>query len=140
VEIHQKAEGGVQKTHVTQQLSYMDWQDLLYGLGFDDEAAIDVEIQAQWLFECQIFIGDRDNEFTNRWNFAECKFMHQASLVDAFQQSGTLVPVNFDRSSDDLRRPSVCAIEIRMHAELPDLSGLPVPGGCFSSRKAVSED
>ncbi len=126
MKIEQQADGSVDESHVAEQLSDVNRENSLHGLGFDDEAMVDEEVESQRFFKGQVLVDDRNGKFLNGWNPTEAKLMPETASVNTLEQPGPLMAVHLDRCPDDVRCPSIRAVETYMSAHLPVLPDLPV--------------
>ena len=136
MKIDQQPERCIDESHVAEQLSDVNRKNPLHRLGFDDEAMVDVEVESERFFKGQVLVDDRNGKFLNGWNPTEAELMPETASVNTLEQPGALMAVNLDGSSDDVRCPSIRAVEIHMPAHLPVLPDLPVHGLKALNRKA----
>ena len=115
VKVDKQSDGRIEQLHVAEELGDMDREDFFHRLGLDDEAPVYIEIQAERLLEREVLVANRHDEFTNGRYLTERELMHETSLVDAFDEPGTLVAMNFNRTADHVRRPTISAFEIWVH-------------------------
>lgn len=101
VKVDEEADGNIEELHVAQELRFVDGQDLLDGLGFDEDAAFNEEVESEgFLTRCPLVV-DRDGFLRRAGEVSEFHFPHQAPLVDRLEESGTLVTMYLDGPADD---------------------------------------
>ena len=64
VEIDQQTQRFVQEFHVAEQLSLVDWKDLLDCLKLNNQTIANQDVQTEWLLKNEAFVFDRNDQFT----------------------------------------------------------------------------
>jgi len=101
VEIDQKPDRNIQEFHIAQELCFVDWQDCLHRLPFDQNAALDENIEAQSLVARKALVSDCNQPLIFSREFSELKLAQKTPLVNGFDQAGSLVLVNFNCRAND---------------------------------------
>ena len=104
VEVDKQSKRNIEKFHIAQQLSLVDWEDLFHRFDFYEHAIFDKNIKFERIFSREILVPHRDNFLAARFATAQFEFFDEAPLVDRLQQPGPLIAMDFDGSTDDAFR------------------------------------
>ena len=74
----------------------MDRQNLLHTFKLQQQAGLDQNIEPERFIKQQAFVFDLNHPLVNSSDLAQFKFAHQTSLVNAFDQTRSFEPVNFN--------------------------------------------
>ena len=100
MEVDQEADGDVEQFHVAEQLGLVDRQYILDRLQFEQQAAFDQNVKAERLFEDKTLVFDFDNALVDSSQLLEAQFAEEALLINAFDQTWSLDPMNLNRRTD----------------------------------------
>jgi len=100
VEIDDQAEWNVEQLHVAEQLRLVDGDDALDGFHLDQEASLDEKVVSEFLLFGKAFIRNDYSSLRFTGETAELKFLRQAPFINRFDQSRSLVAMDFNRRSD----------------------------------------
>src|SRR5436853_946778 len=96
MEINDKTERNVEQLHVTQKLGFMDGQDFLNCLQFEQQTTFDEHVKSQGLLEHEAFIFDPDDTLVDGSHISQAQLAHQTLLVNTFDESGPFQSVDFN--------------------------------------------
>ena len=101
VEVDDQAQRNVKQFHVAQQLRLVNRHDVLNGFDFHLEAAIDEDIELENFVENQVLVANLHLALIDCRYAAQAKFVQQATLVNALEESWPQRLVNYNRRADD---------------------------------------
>src|SRR6266498_5033691 len=90
MEIDEKANRNVQQFHVAEQLGFMNRQDFLDRLQFEQQAILDQNVKAQRLLEDESLVFDFDDALIDRCHLTKAQFAQEALFINAFNKAWPL--------------------------------------------------
>ena len=120
VEVDKKAELFFGEFHVGEDLRGMDLDVFLNGLGFDDDAIFNEQVDAECAGESDAVIFDRDGDFPLDFQAAFFELMGRTDLVDALQQTRPERRMHLESAVNDDRTDAVQFCGNRIHIPLPN--------------------
>ena len=100
MKIDQKANRNVEQFHIAQQLGFMDGQDFVNALQFEQQAVLDENVKAQGFLENQSFVFDFDDPLIDGRDLAQAQFLDQTFFINALDETGSFEPVNLNGRTD----------------------------------------
>lgn len=101
VKVNHEPERDVQESHVAEQSCLMDRNHIFHSLCFDEQAALDQNVEPQRLFAGETLVLDNGKPLTDARYAAELQFLDQTPFVDRFNQAGSFLAMHLNRRADD---------------------------------------
>ncbi len=101
VEVNQETHVAGGESQVSEQLGHMEWQYLLDGLQFDDDAVFDEKIDSVAAFKLSVTVDDWQPDLVLELQTGEAKFVFEAGMISALKKTRTQRGVDFDCCADD---------------------------------------
>jgi hypothetical protein len=95
----------------------VDRQYFLSALEFQQQTILHQNVETQSLVEHQPFVFDSHCSLINRCYLSKAQLVHQAPLVNAFQQARPYNPMNFNRGANDSVAQLIGPFVTRMHQD-----------------------
>jgi hypothetical protein len=115
VKIDDQSKWNVHELHITQELGFMNRRDLLHTFKFQQKAILDQNVEAEWLFKHQPFVFDFYNALIDGGTVAQMQFAHETLLINAFDQTRSFKPVDFDGGAYGHTAQLVGSVEKSVH-------------------------
>jgi hypothetical protein len=117
VKVQNQPDRNIQQLHVAEDLSLVDGQYFLSALEFQQQAILHQDVETQSLVEYQAFVLDPHHFLIDRCYLSKAQLVHQAPLVNAFQQARPYNPMNLDRGANDGVAQLIGPLVTRMHKD-----------------------
>jgi hypothetical protein len=118
VKVKNETNGNVHQLHVAEELGLVDGQNLLHRLEFQQEAILNQNIESQGFVKHQPFVFDPYQALIHRPDLAQAHLVHQAPLVDAFEETRPFNPMNLNGRANGGVAQLIGLLVKRMHRKI----------------------
>lgn len=101
IEANQETHIARGESQVSEELGHVEWQYLLDGLQFDDDAVFDEKIDSVAAFELSVAVDDWQSDLVLELQTGEATFVFETGMVSALEKTRAQRGVDFDCCADD---------------------------------------
>ena len=101
VEVEEQPDFSPTESQIGQELGFMDWQELLNALEFEQDRVFHQYVNSVTAIECDALVDERKLDLAAKCETAQLQFIAQAFLVCGFEQSGAEEAMDFNRGAND---------------------------------------